>query len=173
MLIHVGFELGLEFATPAAVVLMPYLHPSRASTIQTIEPLAATPPIAFCNYYDSYGNQCVRTSAPAGTVTFRTSVVVNDDGGCDPQWPNAYQHPVPELPNEVLLFLLPSRYCEVDSELRDIAWSLFGHLPAGWPLVQAVCNYVHSHIRFDYLMARANRTALDVYRERAGVCRGP
>src|SRR5690606_37916716 len=116
-------ELGLEFATPAAVILMPYLHPSRASAIQTIEPLAATPPIVFYNYYDSYGNQCVRTSAPAGSVTFRTSVVVNDSGRSDPQWPNAYQHPVPDLPNEVLLFLLPSRYCEVDSELRDIAWS--------------------------------------------------
>jgi transglutaminase-like putative cysteine protease len=69
------------------------------------------------------------------------------------------------------LFLLASRYCEVDSELRDTAWSLFGHLPAGWPLLQAVCNYVHQHIRFDYMQARANRTALEVFRERAGVCR--
>ena len=83
----------------------------------------------------------------------------------------AFQHQVQDLPNDVLLFLLPSRYCEVDSELRDIAWALFGKLPAGWPLVQAVCNFVHQHIRFDYMQARANRTALEVYRERAGVCR--
>ena len=67
-----------------------------------------------------------------------------------------------DLPNDVLLFLLASRYCEVDSELRDTAWSLFGHLPAGWPLVQAVCDFVHQHIRFDYMQARANRTALEV-----------
>jgi hypothetical protein len=58
---------------------------------------------------------------------------------------------VQELPNDVLLFLLASRYCEVDSELRDTAWSLFGTLPAGWPLVQAVCTFTHRHIRFDYM----------------------
>jgi transglutaminase-like putative cysteine protease len=71
----------------------------------------------------------------------------------------------------VLVFLLPSRYCEVDSELKDFAWSLFGSGPAGWPLVQSVCNFVHQQIRFDYLQARANRTALEAYRERVGVCR--
>ena len=79
------------------------------------------------------------------------------------QVPNAYQHSVQELPNDVLLFLLASRYCEVDSELRDTAWSLFGTLPAGWPLVQAVCTFTHRHIRFDYMQARANRTALAVF----------
>ena len=81
------------------------------------------------------------------------------------------QHQVHDLPNDAFLFLLASRYCEVDSELRDIAWSLFGQLPAGWSLVQAVCDYVHDHIAFDYLQARANRTALDVFREQTGVCR--
>jgi transglutaminase-like putative cysteine protease len=81
------------------------------------------------------------------------------------------QHTVQDLPNDVLLFLLASRYCEVDSQLRDIAWSQFGQLPAGWPLVQAVCDFVHQHIRFDYNAARANRTALEVYREQVGVCR--
>jgi transglutaminase-like putative cysteine protease len=171
MLIRVGFEVGLEFAAPAAVILMPYLHPSRTSTIREIEPLVAVPHTEFKSYCDSYGNHCVRTTVRAGNVKFRTSAIVEDDGRSDPQWLNAYQHSIDELPNDVLLCLLPSRYCEVDSELRDIAWSLFGHLPAGWPLVQAVCSYVHSHIRFDYMMARANRTALEVYRERAGVCR--
>ncbi len=43
----------------------------------------------------------------------------------------ALQHQVHDLPDDVLLFLLASRYCEVDSEMRDIAWSLFGTLPAG------------------------------------------
>ena len=97
--------------------------------------------------------------------------MVEDDGLPDVQVWNAFQHQVQDLPNDVLLFLLASRYCEVDSELRDIAWAIFGKLPAGWPLVQAVCNFVHQHIRFDYMQARANRTALEVYRERAGVCR--
>ena len=96
--------------------------------------------------------------------------LIHDDG-LPESVPAALQHRVQDLPNDVLLFLLASRYCEVDSELRDTAWSLFGHLPAGWSLVQAVCDYVHQHIRFDYMQARANRTALEVYRERIGVCR--
>ena len=118
-----------------------------------------------------YGNLCGRTDVPAGRVVFRTDALIEDDGLPDVQVWNALQHSVQDLPSDVLLFLLASRYCEVDSELRDTAWSLFGHLPAGWPLVQAVCNYVHQHIRFDYMQARANRTALEVFRERVGVCR--
>ncbi len=70
-----------------------------------------------------------------------------------------------------MLFLLPSRYCEVDSELKEWAWQKFGHIAAGWPVVRAVCDFVHQHVRFDYMLARANRTALDVFRERVGVCR--
>jgi transglutaminase-like putative cysteine protease len=66
---------------------------------------------------------------------------------------------------------LPSRYCEVDSELLDFAWRTFGGTPTGWPRVQAICDFVHGHIRFDYMQARANRTALDAFRERVGVCR--
>jgi len=105
------------------------------------------------------------------SVTLRNEALVEDDGRLDVQVPDAYQHRVQELPNDVLLFLLGSCYCEVDSELGDTAWSLFGTRPAGWPLVQAVCNFAHRHIRFDYMGARANRTALDVFRERTGVCR--
>jgi transglutaminase-like putative cysteine protease len=78
---------------------------------------------------------------------------------------------VPEIPDSILVFLLSSRYCEVDSELKDVAWRLFGATPTGWPRVQAVCDFVHQHLRFDYMQARATRTALDAYRERVGVCR--
>ncbi len=171
MLIRVGFELALDFVKPTSVVLMPYIHPSRVSTIREPERLTVHPRVPVSEYTDGYGNRCVRAVVPAGCVTFHNDALVEDDGRPDVQVPNAYQHAVEELPNDVLLFLLASRYCEVDSELRDTAWNLFGTLPAGWPLVQAVCNFVHRHIRFDYLQARANRTALDVFRERAGVCR--
>ena len=103
---------------------------------------------------------------PAGRVVFRNEALIEDDGQPDVQVWNAFQHQVQDLPDEALLFLLASRYCEVDSELKDIAWSLFGRLPAGWPLVQAVCDYVHRHIRFDYMRARANRTARGFSRAR-------
>ena len=171
MFIRVGFEAAFDFAQPTAVVLMGYIHPERAPTIRQLDRLAVTPQVFVSEFYDLYGNLCGRTVVPAGRVTFRTSALVEDDGLPDVQMPTAFQHQVQDLPNDVLTFLLPSRYCEVDGELRDIAWATFGKLPAGWPLVQAVCNFVNKHIRFDYMMARANRTALEAFRERAGVCR--
>ena len=171
MIIRAGFEAAFDFAKPTAVLLMAYLHPSRASTIRWVERLSVQPQVSIVDYIDTYGNLCGRSVVPAGRVVFRTDALIDDDGLPDVQAVNALQHNMQDLPSDVLLFLLASRYCEVDSELRDTAWSLFGHLPAGWPLVQAVCNYVNQHIRFDYMQARANRTALDVYRERTGVCR--
>ena len=171
MLIRAGFEAAFDFSKPAAILLNAYVHPSRAHTICWLERLTVKPQADIWEYTDVYGNRCGRTSVPTGRVVFRTDAVIEDDGLPDVQVYDALQHSVQDLPSDVLLFLLASRYCEVDSELRDTAWSLFGHLPAGWPLVQAVCNYVHQHIRFDYMQARANRTALEVFRERAGVCR--
>ncbi len=171
MLIRAGFEAAFDFSKPAAILLNAYVHPSRTHTICWLERLTVQPQADIWEYTDVYGNLCGRTSVPTGRVVFRTDAVIEDNGLPDVQLYDALQHSVQDLPSDVLLFLLASRYCEVDSELRDTAWSLFGHLPAGWPLVQAVCNYVHQHIRFDYMQARANRTALEVFRERAGVCR--
>ncbi|HEY4311181.1 MAG TPA: transglutaminase family protein [Pirellulales bacterium] len=171
MLIRAGFEAAFEFSKPTAVLLMAHVHPSRSQSIREPERLRSQPEVVVSEYADTYGNRCGRASVPAGRVVFRNDLLIEDDGLPDVQMWNAFQHQVQDLPSEVLLFLLASRYCEVDSELKNIAWSLFGHLPAGWPLVQAVCDYVHQHIRFDYMQARANRTALEVFRERVGVCR--
>ncbi len=171
MLIHVGFEAVFDFLQPTAVVLMASIHPTRAFTIRQPECLTIEPQCAVSAYTDAYGNRCGRTVVAAGRVVVGNDAIVEDDGQPDVQERNAYQHDVRDLPYNVLQFLLASRYCEVDSELRETAWSKFGSLPAGWPLVQAVCDSVHQHIRFDYMRARSNRTALEVFREGAGVCR--
>lgn len=123
------------------------------------------------HYTDSFGNRCDRLFACAGTLTVRNNATVRDSGQYDPQVPGAAQINVQELPDDVLLYLLASRYCEVDSELADLAGSLFNATTPGWPRVQAICNFVHQHLQFDYMQARANRTALEAYRERTGVCR--
>ena len=172
MIIRVGFEAAFDFAEPTAVVLMAYVHPARAATIRQLERLTVTPQAFVSEYYDTYGNLCGRTVVPAGRVTFRTSALVEDDGLPDVQVWNALQHQVQDLPNDVLH--VPACPAAIARSIASSATSpgrLFGKLPAGWPLVQAVCDFVHSHIRFDYMQARANRTALEVYRERAGVCR--
>jgi len=171
MRIQVDCEIALSFPEPAAVVLMLSLHPSVKQMGGGAERLEVSPTVPISRYSDVYGNRCARVFVPAGRATFRHEAVVENDGHPDPQNWGAYHHRIQELPDDALLFLLPSRYCEVDSELKDSAWAMFGHGPAGWPLVQAVCNFVHQHIRFDYMQARANRTALDAFRERVGVCR--
>jgi transglutaminase-like putative cysteine protease len=147
------------------------LHPLRAPTIRRRERLQVEPSVPITTFFDTNGNHCGRAVVPAGRVTFSNDAIVDDCGLPDLQMWNAPQSNVQDLPPEVIQFLLGSRYCEVDSELKEIAWSLFSNTPPGWPRVQAICDYVHRHIRFDYQQARANRTALDIYRERAGVCR--
>ncbi|HVC94272.1 MAG TPA: transglutaminase family protein [Pirellulales bacterium] len=171
MLIRVGCEIKFVFPEPTALMLMLYLHPLRAPTIRKHENLQVEPPVAVSQFFDMNGNRCGRVVVPAGHVGFRNDAIVEDCGLPDLQVWNAPQINVQDLPQEVLHFLLASRYCEVDSELKEIAWSLFSRTKAGWPRVQAVCDFVHQHIRFDYQQARPSRTALEVYRERVGVCR--
>lgn len=171
MLLDVGCEIAFSVPSPSAMVLMLNLHPSVAAKSRGSERFQVTPSVPISEYVDLYGNRCTRVFVPAGRVAFCHDAIVENSGLADPQVWNAFQHPVQNLPYETLLFLLPSRYCEVDSELKELAWSIFGRVPAGWPLVQGICNFVNAHIRFDYMLARANRTALEVYRERVGVCR--
>ncbi len=171
MLIKVGYEISFVSPQPTPMVLMLYMHPTRELTIRKPDRLQVSPPLPVVEYFDLYGNRCGRMIAPAGRVVFRNDALVEDCGLTDLQAPQAMQFQVQDLPHEVLLYLLASRYCEVDSELKDIAWGLFGQTAPGWPRVQAICDFAHRHIRFDYMQARANRTAMEVYRERVGVCR--
>lgn len=171
MLIHVGCEVVFSFPRPAAAILMVQLHPSRLPTVRRQEQLNFEPILPFEEYIDGFGNRCCRITAPPGDLAIRTDAVVDDCGLPDLQVPEARQHDVGELPHDALVFLLPSRYCEVDSELKDLSWTLFGHVTPGWPRVQAICDYVYNHVRFDYMRARNTRTAWDVYKEQVGVCR--
>ncbi len=82
----------------------------------------------------------------------------------------AREVPVPELPDDCLVYLLGSRYCETD-RLSQIAWDRFGAIAPGWGRVQAICDFVHTHIRFDYMQARSTRSAFEAYQEGVGVCR--
>ncbi len=171
MLIRVDFEISFTFPEATPVVLMTYLHPSRDPTVRSAEQFSIEPRVPVSGFIDSYGNRCGRAVVPAGLVTLRNQAIVEDCGLPDLVVRSATQANVQNLPDSALMFLLPSRYCEVDSELKELAWSHFKGTPPGWSRVQAVCDYVHRHIRFDYQQARPTRTALEAYREKVGVCR--
>lgn len=171
LLIRAGYEIALSFPQPTAVVLMLRVHPSRGASIREPERLTIEPDAPLATYSDSFGNRCDRTLVTSGRLTIRNTVLVENDGQPDPQVWNAAQLDVQHLPDEALVFLLASRYCEVDSELKDLAGRLFNAAPPGWPRVQSICNFVFQHLQFDYLKARGNRTALEAFNERTGVCR--
>ncbi len=171
MLIQVGCEIEFTVPAPTPMILMLSVHPLRAPMIRQIEKFQVTPSVPDQQYIDQNGNRCHRVVVPAGRAKFSNSAVVEDCGLRDLQVPGAAQIAVQDLPQETLPFLLGSRYCEVDSELNPFAWSQFSSIPGGWQKVQAVCDFVHRHIRFDYQLACCTRTALGAYRERVGVCR--
>ena len=158
MLIRVGYEIAFESPEPAAMILMLYTHPLRSPTIRKPEHLQIEPFVPVSDFIDAYGNRCARVFVPAGRVVFRNDAVVTDSGLPDLRVPDASQQAVQDLPCEVLQYLLASRYCEVDSELKDVAWTLFGGSQPGWPRVQAICDFVHQHIRFDYMKSTASDT---------------
>ena len=170
MLIRVGFELVYEFAQKTPLVLMLNVHPSRARDLVQPDHLRVSPMLPVARYLDAFGNICSRLVAPPGEVAIRTDAIVADCGLPDAVDPAARQHEVGELPHDALVFLLGSRYCETE-RLMSVAWSNFGGTPSGWPRVQAICDFVNSHLRFGYPHARATRTAVEAFVERRGVCR--
>ena len=173
MLIDIGYDIELSLSTPTALLYMLRVHPSRERDLQGAENLTITPWLPSTEYLDAFGNRCGRIQVPGNVSSVRLSnqARVYDSGLPDAVDHGAYQYAPQELPTEVLQFLLPSRYCEVDSELLDFAWANFGQTPLGWARVQAVCDFVHDRIRFDYNNARATRSALQGFHERTGVCR--
>ena len=170
MLIRVGFDVAFDLPAPTAMVLMLRLHPSRDASVRAPERLRLDPALAIDEFVDVFGNRCGRIVAPRGTLRIRNQALVHDDGELDPLCPQARQRPVEELPAATLPFLLGSRYCEVD-RLSDVAWTLFGTTPPGWPRVQAVVDWCHANVAFGYAHARATKTAYEVFTERTGVCR--
>ena len=170
MLIRVGFELVYEFAQKTPLVLMLNVHPSRARDLVQPDHLRVSPMLPVARYLDAFGNICSRMVAPPGEVAIRTEAIVADCGLPDAVEPAARQHEVGELPHDALVFLLGSRYCETE-RLMNVAWSNFAGTQPGWPRVQAICDFVNSHLRFGYPHARATRTAVEAFVERRGVCR--
>jgi transglutaminase-like putative cysteine protease len=170
MLIRVGYDIVFEHPVSTPIVAMLYLHPSWRSEIRRDEYLLIEPAVQVHEYVDAFGNRCGRFTSPAGRIRLWNDAVVEDSGAPDYQDLSAKQLEIHELPDEVLGFLIASRYCEVD-RMTVIAWQLFGSIPAGWLRVQAICDYVHRHLRFDYLQARNTRTAFEAHQERVGVCR--
>jgi len=170
MQIRLGYELVYDCPQPTTMLLMLNVHYTRVSDLVEPDHLVTTPAVPIRGYRDGFGNWCSRIVAPAGQTRLTTNAIIKDTGEPDVIAVDAPQHTLPDLPDDALVFLLGSRYCETD-RLADVAWSLFGKTPLGWGRVQAICDFVHQHIAFGYEHARASRTAWEAYCDRTGVCR--
>ena len=170
MLIRLGYDLQFDLPATISMAAMLSVHPLRVPDLREPDELQIEPKTPIHHYLDSYGNRCSRFVAQAGPLRLYNSTLVEDSGLPDALNYGAQQHPVADLPDEVLLYLLSSRYCEVD-RLSSIALDMFGGVTPGWARVQAVCDWVHQKTTFGYHHARNTRTALDLFTERVGVCR--
>jgi transglutaminase-like putative cysteine protease len=170
MFIRLGYDIEFAIPAPVAMVAMLSVHPSRAADLRAPDEVGIEPAVSLTDYMDGFGNRCTRFVAPRGTLRLSNTTLIEDSGHPDAVSPNAREHPVGELPNDTLTYLLNSRYCEVD-RLSNVAAELFGQVAPGWGRVQAICDWVNAKVRFGYQHARPTRTALDVFTDRVGVCR--
>jgi transglutaminase-like putative cysteine protease len=170
MKLRVGYELKYAFPQPTPAILMLNIHFTRVAGLAAPDHIIIQPPVPISGYRDGFGNWCCRIVAPQGKVSISTDAVITDTGAPDPILASAAQVPVEDLPEEALVFLLASRFCDSD-QLLDLAWKLFGTAKPGWGRVQAICDFVHKHIEFGYAHASAARTASQAYAEKRGVCR--
>ena len=170
MQFRIGYELVYTFPQPTPIILLVNVHDSRSSDLVVVDRLTVDPTVATSSYRDVFGNQCHRVLAPAGRLRLTADAMIRDSGRPDEIMSAVAHVAVEDLPAETLLFLLGSRYCETDL-LSETAWQLFSGSALGYARVQAICDYVHNHIYFNYQNARASRSAAEAYREGTGVCR--
>ena len=133
MRIHTGFEITYDCPMPVPMLLMLSVHPSRRGDLETPDWLRTDPVVDVRQYLDAYGNICSRVLAPAGRFVTSSDFIIRDSGLADDRGPDAIQVAVHNLPDDALVYLLGSRYCETDVLSRTTAWSLFGRTELGWP----------------------------------------
>ena len=170
MLIRAGFDIAFETETEVPMLALLNVRPERAADLRTPDRLTTEPAVPLRTFHDGFGNLCTRLVVPAGGIRLTNDFVIEDPGAPDLVALDARQHPIDELPDETLQYLLSSRYCEV-GRLADEAWDIAGKADPGWARVQALVDAAHERIEFDYMKASTERTARTAFDERCGVCR--
>lgn len=170
MLIRAGYEIRFDTQVSTAMLALLNIHPSRNKDLRTPHRIVVSPDVPMYNFIDIFGNACTRLTVPVGGVTLSTDFLIEDDGQVDVRAPDGLQMPVEALPDDVLIYLLGSRYCETD-RLMQVAWSQFGSIMSARDRVEAIVAFVHTHISFGYEHARPDKTAWNGYQEQVGVCR--
>jgi transglutaminase-like putative cysteine protease len=168
MRLSAGCRLSFEVeeATPTIFILRPHSHLEQQilSEDYSLEPQGKVH-----SYTDRYGNLCDRLVIPAGTFHLTTQVEAETLDAVAVE-PEAGFVSIENLPDEHLEFLLPSRYCQSDL-LGDLASQIVGDQPMGYAQVNAIRNWIHTNITYQYGTSQSSTSAMDTVQSRAGVCR--
>jgi transglutaminase-like putative cysteine protease len=168
--IRAGYDIAFQCFQETPMTLALSIELARKRDLLSDHLIGFSPNVPSRNYVDMFGNTCTRIVAPAGLIEIRNEFRISDSGLPDDEALDARQLDVAELPDDVLVYLLGSRYCDTQ-KLSDLAWQQFGNVTPGWQRVQAICDYAHRRISFGYHHARCDRTAFEGHEERVGVCR--
>ncbi|WAL61729.1 transglutaminase family protein [Thermocoleostomius sinensis] len=168
MRLDAGCQIFFEATTPTPVVFM--LRP-RSGYGQWIirEEYLLQPSVPVVEYTDSYGNLCQRLVVPPGSFQVHTAAMVETADTIDVDTTASYV-PVEQLPEQVLQFLLPSRYCESD-KLGSLALDIVGEATPGYAQVEAIRQWIQSNVTYEYGTSNASTSAADTAKSKIGVCR--
>jgi transglutaminase-like putative cysteine protease len=169
MHVRVGFELVVESSAPTATATIARPRGTPSNRLLT-ERRSLEPEVPIHVYKDDFGNEVWRWTAPAGILRVRYDAILDVSPAPDPVLPDLPAALVETLPDDMLLFTLPSRYCPSDLVLEE-AWRLFGATTPGWPRVQAICDWIHENITYGYEQSVSTTSGYDAYQNREGVCR--
>jgi len=169
MRVRVGCEFAYGSTAPTPTVWQVRPRADRAQSL-VAESWSTSPPLPRTSYNDVFGNVCDRMMLLPGQTVLRYDATVEVPRSRDDVSARARQVPVESLPDETMVYLLPSRFCLSDV-LRDQAWELFGATEPGWARVASVCDWVHENVQFQVNSSNALTSALDIWQSRCGVCR--
>ncbi len=170
MRIRCGYEITYDCPVPTPMMLMLSIRPEREADLLSQQVMRNDRGVPLHHYVDGFGNVCSRVLAPEGKITFSADFLIQDSGQPDPIMLDQPQHRIEHLPDETLVYLLGSRYCDTD-KLSDLAWAEFGNTPEGGRRVQAIVEYAHGRVEFGYHHASPSRTAHGAHEDQRGVCR--
>lgn len=164
---QIDCQLRYQLDTECDFVFMIHVAPTPHQRVVD-ESLQLSPVLDTRLHPDGAGNRLLRLRAQPGPLLldYRARVEL---------WPQtpptkACQWSIERLPDVVLPDLLPTRYCESD-RLGAVARQLFGALEPGLPRVQGICDWLAENIEYRIGSTTSASTALDVFVQRAGVCR--
>lgn len=167
--IRCGFELAYEASAPTPAVLL--LHP-KSNALQFVEQEHFTfePRIPVREVEDGFGNTMHMLVLPAGRTTIVSDAIVAVPSIPENVGVANGVAPIDELPDGLLRYTLPSRYCDSD-KLLDFSFQQFGHLARGVQQVQAICDWIHTNIEYRWGAGSSQFAASDILSQRFGVCR--